>query len=61
MKIAKINVDTDEIRFEQISHDSDFYLYGGRGLSSKIIHDEVPPFIICSCFIADCPYIMPPV
>ncbi|MFX1477672.1 MAG: aldehyde ferredoxin oxidoreductase C-terminal domain-containing protein [Promethearchaeota archaeon] len=43
MKIIKLNVATEEIRSESISNDSDYYLYGGRGLSSKIIHDEVPP------------------
>ncbi|MFW9824710.1 MAG: aldehyde ferredoxin oxidoreductase C-terminal domain-containing protein [Candidatus Thorarchaeota archaeon] len=43
MKIVRINVDTEHIENEKISRDSKFFLLGGRGLSSQIIHDEVPP------------------
>ncbi|MFW9940836.1 MAG: aldehyde ferredoxin oxidoreductase C-terminal domain-containing protein [Candidatus Thorarchaeota archaeon] len=43
MKIIRINVDTEEIKYEDISEDSKFFLLGGRGLSSHIIHDEVNP------------------
>jgi len=43
MRIAKIDVKTEEIKYKEISRDSIYYLLGGRGLSSQIIHDEVPP------------------
>ena len=43
MKIVRINVNTDSIRYEEITRDSKFFLLGGRGLSSQIVHDEVPP------------------
>jgi aldehyde:ferredoxin oxidoreductase len=43
MKIVRINVENDDIRYEEITSDSTYYLHGGRGLSSLIIHDEVPP------------------
>ena len=43
MKIARINVNTDSIRYEEITRDSKFFLLGGRGLSSQIVYDEVPP------------------
>lgn len=43
MKIARINVNTEKIRYEEISRESKYYLLGGRGLSSQIILDEVPP------------------
>ena len=43
MKIARINVNTESIRYEEIIRDSKFFLLGARGLSSQIIHDEVPP------------------
>ncbi|TFG15409.1 MAG: aldehyde ferredoxin oxidoreductase [Promethearchaeota archaeon] len=43
MKIARINVNTESIRYEEITRDSTFFLLGARGLSSQIIHDEVPP------------------
>ena len=43
MKIARINVNTDSIRYEEITRDSKFFLLGARGLSSQIIYDEVPP------------------
>ncbi len=43
MKIVRINVENNHIRSEEITPDSKYYLCGARGLSSLIIHDEVPP------------------
>ncbi len=43
MKIARINVNTDSIKYEEITRESKFFLLGARGLSSQIVHDEVPP------------------
>ncbi len=43
MKIVRINVENEEIQFEEITSDSKYFLLGGRGLSSSIIHDEVLP------------------
>jgi len=43
MKIARINVENEEIQFEEITPDSKYFLLGGRGLSSQIIRDEIPP------------------
>lgn len=43
MKIARISVDTEKLKYEDISAESKYFLLGGRGLSSQIIHDEVPP------------------
>ncbi|MFX1322452.1 MAG: aldehyde ferredoxin oxidoreductase C-terminal domain-containing protein [Promethearchaeota archaeon] len=43
MKIARINLEKKEVRFEDITPDSKYFLLGARGLSSQIIHDEVPP------------------
>jgi aldehyde:ferredoxin oxidoreductase len=43
MRIARINVNTESIQFEEITKDSKCFLLGSRGLSSQIIHDEVPP------------------
>jgi aldehyde:ferredoxin oxidoreductase len=43
MKIVRINVENNGIRFEEISPESKYFLLGARGLSSQIIHDEVPP------------------
>ncbi|MHA1255864.1 MAG: aldehyde ferredoxin oxidoreductase C-terminal domain-containing protein [Promethearchaeota archaeon] len=43
MKIARINVNMEAINFEEITRDSKYFLLGARGLSSQIVHDEVPP------------------
>ena len=43
MKIARVNVITEETTYEEISEDSKYFLLGGRGLTSRIIADEVPP------------------
>ncbi|MFX1570235.1 MAG: aldehyde ferredoxin oxidoreductase C-terminal domain-containing protein [Promethearchaeota archaeon] len=43
MKIVRINVENENIRFDEITLDSKYFLLGARGLSSQIVHDEVPP------------------
>ena len=43
MRIARINVENESIEYEEITKDSKFYLLGARGLTSQIVHDEVPP------------------
>jgi aldehyde:ferredoxin oxidoreductase len=43
MKIVRIKVDIENIKYEDITRESKYFLLGGRGLSSQIIHDEVPP------------------
>ena len=43
MRIIRINVESEEKRNEEITSDSKYFLLGGRGLSSQIIFDEVPP------------------
>ena len=43
MRLARINVNTESIEFEDITRDSKYFLLGGRGLSSQIVHDEVKP------------------
>jgi len=43
MNIVRINVNSLKIDFEEISNDSKYYLLGARGLTSQIVHDEVPP------------------
>ncbi|NVM36490.1 MAG: aldehyde ferredoxin oxidoreductase, partial [Candidatus Lokiarchaeota archaeon] len=43
MKIVRINVENEDFRFDEITPDSKYFLRGARGLSSQIIHDEVPP------------------
>ncbi|MFX1239457.1 MAG: aldehyde ferredoxin oxidoreductase C-terminal domain-containing protein [Promethearchaeota archaeon] len=43
MKIVRINLENEEINFEEISPNSNYFLLGARGLTSQIIHDEVPP------------------
>jgi len=43
MKIVRINIENEDIQFEEITPNSKYLLRGARGLSSQIIHDEVPP------------------
>jgi aldehyde:ferredoxin oxidoreductase len=43
MKIVRINVETEQLLYENITRESKFFLLGARGLSSQVIHDEVPP------------------
>jgi aldehyde:ferredoxin oxidoreductase len=42
MRIARINIDNDSIEYESITKDSKLFLLGARGLSSHIVHEEVP-------------------
>jgi aldehyde:ferredoxin oxidoreductase len=43
MKLVRINLNTEKIRFEEITQESPYFLLGARGLTSQIIYDEVPP------------------
>jgi len=43
MRLVRINVNEESINFEDITKESKYYLLGGRGLSSQIVHDEVYP------------------
>jgi len=43
MKIVRINVNSNKIEDEEIAENSKYYLLGARGLTSQIVHDEVPP------------------
>jgi len=43
MKIVRINASSNAIKYEEIAKNSKFYLLGARGLTSQIVHDEVPP------------------
>ncbi len=43
MNIVRINLYSKNIQIEPIEKDSKFYLLGSRGLTSQIVHDEVPP------------------
>ena len=43
MQIVRINVKSQKIDYEEITNDSKYYLLGARGLTSQIVHDEVPP------------------
>ncbi|MHA1913805.1 MAG: aldehyde ferredoxin oxidoreductase C-terminal domain-containing protein [Promethearchaeota archaeon] len=43
MRIVRIDLKNEIIKHENIPQESQFFLLGGRGLSSLIIHDEVPP------------------
>ncbi|HUW89944.1 MAG TPA: aldehyde ferredoxin oxidoreductase C-terminal domain-containing protein [Candidatus Nanopelagicaceae bacterium] len=43
MNIVRINVKLDIIDYEEITSNSKYFLLGARGLSSQIVHDEVPP------------------
>jgi len=43
MQIVRINVKSRKIDYEEITNDSKYYLLGARGLTSQIVHDEVPP------------------
>jgi len=43
MKIVRIDVNSNKIIYEEITSDSKYLLLGGRGLTSQIVHDEVPP------------------
>ncbi|MHA1486069.1 MAG: aldehyde ferredoxin oxidoreductase N-terminal domain-containing protein, partial [Promethearchaeota archaeon] len=43
MNIVRINVNSNAIKYEEITKNSKYYLLGARGLTSQIVHDEVPP------------------
>ncbi|MFX1378720.1 MAG: aldehyde ferredoxin oxidoreductase C-terminal domain-containing protein [Promethearchaeota archaeon] len=43
MEIVRINTEKEDIYYEDITPNSREYLFGARGLSSLIIHNEVPP------------------
>ena len=43
MNIVRINLKLDKIDYDEITNDSKYFLLGARGLSSQIVHDEVPP------------------
>ena len=43
MRLTRINLNTESIEYEDITSDSKYFLLGGRGLSSQIVHDEVDP------------------
>ncbi len=42
MKIVRLNLTSHTINYEEITKESKFFLFGARGLSSKIIYEEVP-------------------
>ncbi len=48
MKIVRINLENENIQFEEITQNSKYFLRGARGLTSLIIHNEVPP--LCDPF-----------
>ena len=43
MQIARINVKSAKIDYEEITNESKYFLLGARGLTSQIVYDEVPP------------------
>jgi len=43
MKLIRIDTKTNEIKSTEITKDSEYFLFGSRGLTSKIVNDEVPP------------------
>ncbi|MFX0074382.1 MAG: aldehyde ferredoxin oxidoreductase C-terminal domain-containing protein [Candidatus Hermodarchaeota archaeon] len=43
MDIVRVDVKSFKINYEGIFRDSKYFLLGARGLTSQIIHDEVPP------------------
>ncbi len=43
MKLVRIDLNTQKIRFEKITQESPYYLLGARGLTSQLILDEVSP------------------
>lgn len=43
MNIVRINVKSLEIKYEEITNESKYFLLGARGLTSQLIYDEVPP------------------
>ncbi len=43
MRLARIDLNSESIDFEEITRDSKYFLLGGRGLTSQIVYDEVEP------------------
>jgi len=43
MKLIRINTKTNKTDSTEITEDSKYFLFGSRGLTSKIINEEVPP------------------
>ncbi|TFF84917.1 MAG: aldehyde ferredoxin oxidoreductase [Promethearchaeota archaeon] len=43
MRLVRINTKEDEIISEEITKESDSFLFGARALTSKIVKEEVPP------------------
>ena len=43
MRIVRIDLKNEKVTYENIPRESQYFLLGARGLSSLIIHDEVPP------------------
>lgn len=43
MKLIRIDTKTNKIKSTEITKDSEYFLFGSRGLTSKIVHDEIPP------------------
>jgi aldehyde:ferredoxin oxidoreductase len=66
MNIIRIDLSSKNIQIEPIEKDSRFYLLGSRGLTSQIVHDEVPPlcdplgaennFIVANGLLAGSPF-----
>ncbi|MHA2472144.1 MAG: aldehyde ferredoxin oxidoreductase C-terminal domain-containing protein [Promethearchaeota archaeon] len=43
MRIVRIDLNNEKLTSENIQKDSSYFLLGGRGLSSLMVHKEVPP------------------
>ncbi len=43
MRLIRFNLNAEIIEFVDITRDSKYFLLGGRGLTSQIIHDELKP------------------
>ena len=43
MRLVRINLKTESIDYLEINKDSNYFLLGGRGLTSHIVNNEVPP------------------
>jgi aldehyde:ferredoxin oxidoreductase len=43
MNIVRIDLSSKNIQIDSIEKNSKFYLLGSRGLTSQIVHDQVPP------------------
>ena len=43
MNLARIELNTETIKFEEIQENSKYFLLGARGLTSQILYDEIDP------------------